>query len=253
MKICTRLFTIAAICGLLTASTWDKASFDWKPVKGSKASYTTVNKHEVDMGGGLVDLVVTWDSTITVDKVDGKRVWLDIDNEEPDVEIDGSAANHVMVQVPDQTVEHGLDGKYYPDNDDGHGESLGIFSGFRFPKDSLDPDDSYEIGGTKAKFVRVEKVKKWECYKFTFEHRTGKSDDDMWAAKEHVRNTMQKAAQVPWNALYRVVLSAQPGRPEVPGMCSTTYRSTDGMVHRNSGIAVATPDIMASIRYWRAA
>ncbi|MCH7905764.1 MAG: hypothetical protein IH944_14505 [Armatimonadetes bacterium] len=182
MRICTRLFVIAAIFGLLTASAWDKVSFDWKPVTGSKANYTTVNKHEVDMGGGVVDLVVTWDSTITVDKVDGKRVWLDIVNEEPDVEIDGSTANHVMVQVPDQTVEHGLDAQYYPESDgEGRGESLGIFSGFRFPKHSLAPGDSYEIGGTKAKFVGAEKVKKWECYKFTFEHRTGKKDDDQWA------------------------------------------------------------------------
>ena len=100
MRICTRLFVIAAICGLLTASAWDKVSFDWKPLKGSKANYTTTNRHEADLGGGVVDLVVTWDSTITVEKVDGKRVWLDIYNEEPAVEIDGGAANRVQVQVP---------------------------------------------------------------------------------------------------------------------------------------------------------
>ena len=133
------------------------------------------------MGGGLVDLLITWDSTITIDKVDGKRVWLDIDNDEPDVEIDGSAANDLPVRIPDQTVEHGLDCKYYPDNDGGHGESLGVFSGFQFPKDSLNPGDSYKNGRTNAKFVGVEKVKKWDCYKFTFEHRTGKSDDDLWS------------------------------------------------------------------------
>ena len=182
MRICTRLFVIAAICGLLTASAWDKVSFDWKPLKGSKANYTTTNRHEADLGGGVVDLVVTWDSTITIEKVDGKRVWLDIYNEEPAVEIDGSAANRVQIQVPDQTVEHGLDGKYYPESDgDGHGESLGIFSGFRFPKEALDAGDSYEFGGLKAKYVGVEKVKKWESHKFTFVYRIGKSSDDLWS------------------------------------------------------------------------
>ena len=78
-------------------------------------------------------------------------------------------------------------------------------------------------------------------------------DDDMWVAKDHIRRTVEKAPPVPSNARYRVILSTQPGRQDVPGMSSTTYRSTDGMVSRNSGTAVATPDIMASIKYWRAA
>lgn len=181
MRTCTRLFVIVAICGLLTASTWDKVSFDWKPVKGSKADYTTTNRHEADLGGGLVDLLITWDSTITIDKVDGKRVWLDIDNDEPDVEIDGTANDGLMVRIPDQTVEHGLDGKYYPESDDGRGESLGVFSGFQFPKEALAAGDSYEFDGLKAKYVGVEKLKKWDCHKFTFVYRTGKSSEDMWS------------------------------------------------------------------------
>ena len=181
MRICTRLFLIVAICGLLTAATWDKVSFDWKPVKGSKADYTTTNRHEADLGGGLVDLLITWDSTITIDKVDGKRVWLDIDNDEPDVEIDGTADNGLMVQIPDQTVEHGLDCKYYQESDDGHGESLGIFSGFQYPKEALEVGDSYEFGGLKANYVGVEKVKTWESHKFTFVYRSGAKAGDIWS------------------------------------------------------------------------
>lgn len=78
-------------------------------------------------------------------------------------------------------------------------------------------------------------------------------DDDMWIAKEHIRRTIEKAPSVPSNALYRIVLSARPGRPDVDGMTSTSYKSTNLMVSRSSGTAVATPDIMASIKYWRAA
>ena len=78
-------------------------------------------------------------------------------------------------------------------------------------------------------------------------------DDDMWVAKEHIRMTIEKAPRVPTNAVYRIILLTRPGRPNVPGMSSTNYRSTDGMVSRNSGTAVATPDIMATIKYWRAA
>ncbi|MCG8693975.1 MAG: HORMA domain containing protein [Minwuiales bacterium] len=78
-------------------------------------------------------------------------------------------------------------------------------------------------------------------------------DDDMWVAKEHIRRTIEKAPSVPSYALYRVLLSSRPGRPDVDGMSPATYKSTNGMVGRSSGTAVATPDIMASIRYWRAA
>lgn len=172
--------TVTAIlaCVLALAATADKVDFDWKPVKGATAEYTTTNMHEADMGGGSGELLITWDSTITVEKVDGKKVWLDIDNEEPTVEFDGQALHGVQVKVPDQKVEFGLGGKFYPEEDSSHSASLGIFSGFQFPKDALNPGDSYETGGTKAKFVGVEKYKKWECYKFTFVHKT---DSDLWS------------------------------------------------------------------------
>lgn len=166
---------------LVLAATADKVEFDWKPVKGSKAEYTTTNLHNTDMGGGPVELLITWDSVITVERTDKKKVWLDVDNDEPSVEIDGSPAHGMMVQVPDQTLEFGLDGKFYSDDADDHGATLGIYSGFQFPKEALNPGDSYEVGGTEAIFVGVEKVKKWECYKFTFTHRTGKSDSSLWS------------------------------------------------------------------------
>jgi len=164
----------------LSAPIW-KVKFDWKPVKGALAEYTTTNSHETDLGGGLVELVVTWDSTITVDKVDGKRVWFEVDNDEPTVEIDGGPAGGIHVQVPDETVEYGLNFKYYPESDGDDRPSLGIYAGFLLPKSVLIAGQSYEIGGMKAKYVGTEKVKKWATHKFTFEHRTGKSDSDLWS------------------------------------------------------------------------
>ncbi len=78
-------------------------------------------------------------------------------------------------------------------------------------------------------------------------------DDDMWLAKELVRNTIAKAGKPPANAKYEVILSTKPGRPNVPGMSSVEFRSTEGLVERTSGTAIATPDIMATMKYWRAA
>ena len=164
----------------LSAPIW-KVKFDWKPVKGASAEYTMTNSHEADLGGGLVDLVITWDSTITVDKVDGKRVWFEVDNEEPMVEIDGGPADGIHVQVPDETVEYGLDFKFYPASDSDGRQSMGIYAGFLLPKGVLREGQTYEIGGMKAKYIGVEKVKKWTTHKFTFEHRTSKSDADLWS------------------------------------------------------------------------
>jgi hypothetical protein len=78
-------------------------------------------------------------------------------------------------------------------------------------------------------------------------------DDDMWVAKEFVRRTIEKSRKPPVNATYRVVLVARPERPDVPGMVPTTLRETTGLTGRDSGTAIATPDIMASLKYWRAA
>lgn len=78
-------------------------------------------------------------------------------------------------------------------------------------------------------------------------------DGDMWVAREHVRRTIEKAGRPPSGATYEVILWAHPGRLPVNGMGLATPRSTDGMVGRLSGTAIATPDIMASLKYWRAA
>lgn len=78
-------------------------------------------------------------------------------------------------------------------------------------------------------------------------------DDDMWVAKAFVKNTIEKSRKPPANATYRVVLIVRPGAPSIPGMGSATLRDTTGLTGRDSGTAIATPDIMASLKYWRVA
>ncbi|MCH8979215.1 MAG: hypothetical protein IH945_08230 [Armatimonadetes bacterium] len=176
----TMTMTAMLVGALALSAPIGKVKFDWKPVKGASAEYTTTNSHEANLGGGVSDIVVTWDSTITVDKVDGKRVWFQVDNEEPMVEIDGGPADGIMVRIPDQTVEHGLDFKFYPGSDDDR-RNLGIYAGFLLPKGVLRAGQTYEIGGMKAKYVGTEKVKNWDAHKFTFEYSAGKKDTDLWS------------------------------------------------------------------------
>jgi len=79
------------------------------------------------------------------------------------------------------------------------------------------------------------------------------SDDDMWVSKRHIIRTIAKASKPSSNASYRIVLTNKPGEPYVEGMGDTEFRSTEGLICRSSGTAIATPDIMAGVRYWRAA
>ena len=78
-------------------------------------------------------------------------------------------------------------------------------------------------------------------------------DSDMWVARELVRRTIEKSGRPPVHASYEVLLATLAGRPDVQGMHPATHRSTDGLIGRASGTAIATPDIMAGLRYWRAA
>jgi hypothetical protein len=76
-------------------------------------------------------------------------------------------------------------------------------------------------------------------------------DSDMWVAREHVRRTIDKAGRPPAGANYEVILWAHAGRPHVDGMGPAILRPTNGMVGRLSGTAIATHDIMVSLKYWR--
>ncbi len=78
-------------------------------------------------------------------------------------------------------------------------------------------------------------------------------DNDMWYSKEHLLRTIAKATKPPANALYRIILRVRPGAVHVDGMGDTELKSVNGLVSRNAGTAIATPDIMAGLRYWRAA
>ena len=79
------------------------------------------------------------------------------------------------------------------------------------------------------------------------------NDSDMWYSKDHLLRTIAKAPTPPKNAIYRVILRHSPGAEQVSGMVDTEFKSLNGLVSRNAGVSIATPDIMAGLRYWRAA
>lgn len=78
-------------------------------------------------------------------------------------------------------------------------------------------------------------------------------DSDMWYSKDHLLRTIAKAPKPPTNAVYTVTFGVALGAPHVNGMGDVELKSVNGMVCRNAGVSIATPDIMAGLRYWRAA
>jgi hypothetical protein len=78
-------------------------------------------------------------------------------------------------------------------------------------------------------------------------------DDDMWVDREHLKRTIDKAGRPPAGCVYRVLLSSKPGRPHVDGIYSVPFKSTEGLISRSTGTAIATQDVMAGLRYWKAA
>ena len=86
---------------------------------------------------------------------------------------------------------------------------------------------------------------------FDVDYSGSGADDDMWVDREHLRRTIEKAGKPPPGCVYRVVLRHAAGAAEVVGMQSTSLRATDGFTTRATGTSIATPDIMAGLRYWK--
>lgn len=76
-------------------------------------------------------------------------------------------------------------------------------------------------------------------------------DDEMWVDRVFLQESFSKAAVPPAGCSYRIVLETDPGRPHVYGVTTTNLLSVGGLSSREIGTVIATPDIMASGRYWR--
>lgn len=80
----------------------------------------------------------------------------------------------------------------------------------------------------------------------------GNGVDEMWVDRLFFEDSFPKAKAPPSGCSYRIVLRHSPGEPHVDGVTSCTLRSTSGLVSREIGTIISTPDLMASARYYRA-
>lgn len=76
-------------------------------------------------------------------------------------------------------------------------------------------------------------------------------DGSFWTDTEQLKYHIRKAGLAPSEASYRLLMDNKPGRPDVEGWSSTTYRSTDGMVRQSLGSTIEHSGLGASTAYWR--
>lgn len=79
----------------------------------------------------------------------------------------------------------------------------------------------------------------------------GNDVDEMWIDRAFFQDAIAKASAPPAGCVYRILLTTRDGRPDVPGVGPATFLSTNGLTAREAGTIIATPDLMASARYYR--
>lgn len=82
---------------------------------------------------------------------------------------------------------------------------------------------------------------------------SGDGDGKFWTDTEQLKYAISKAGIAPSEAKYRIITDTKPGRPDVVGWSSATYRSTDGMTRQSLGSTVEHNGLAASTSYLRRA
>lgn len=76
-------------------------------------------------------------------------------------------------------------------------------------------------------------------------------DGSFWTDTEQLKYAIRKAGVLPSQAKYSLLMKTKPGRPDVSGWGTGSYRSTDGMVKQSLGSTVEHSGLGAQTAYWR--
>lgn len=68
---------------------------------------------------------------------------------------------------------------------------------------------------------------------------------------DQIKYTIQKSGRWPSKCDYRIVADNAPGRPDVVGWGTTTFRSTDGFTQHMIGTTINGSDITTGTSYWK--
>lgn len=76
-------------------------------------------------------------------------------------------------------------------------------------------------------------------------------DGSFWTDTDQLRYAIQKNGVAPSAASYGVLLQTKPGRPDVAGWTTASFRPTDGLVRQSLGSTIEHSGLGASAAYWR--
>lgn len=79
----------------------------------------------------------------------------------------------------------------------------------------------------------------------------GNGVDEMWVDRDFLEGSFAKTTTPPAGCVYRVLLVPRSGAALPSGMSYTSFLSLNGLVGREAGTIVSTPDIMASMTYYK--
>ena len=79
----------------------------------------------------------------------------------------------------------------------------------------------------------------------------GNGVDEMWVDREFLQGSFAKATPPPSGCIYRVLLLPRLGAQSVHGVVDVDLLSLNGLAAREAGTVIATPDIMASMVYYK--
>jgi Bacterial HORMA domain 2 len=79
----------------------------------------------------------------------------------------------------------------------------------------------------------------------------GNDVDEMWVDRQFLQGSIAKSTAPPVGCVYRILLCHSLGAPEVSGTADAEFLSLNGLVAREAGTVIATPDIMASATYYK--
>ena len=79
----------------------------------------------------------------------------------------------------------------------------------------------------------------------------GSGDGGMWVNTDDIKYHIQKAGQWASSCKYEIIVTTKPGRANVDGWSSTTFRSTDGMIRQSIGTTIDGSGLKSGTAYWR--
>lgn len=91
-------------------------------------------------------------------------------------------------------------------------------------------------------------IGRWD---FSISYGWTDGSEAFWVDTDQIQYAILKQGLWPSSCAYGVVVATKPGRPDVPGWSSTTYRSTDGFVRQSIGTTLDATGLGAAAAYYR--